>query len=703
MGDPFNKLTEILLKTDFQNITYDNLKHILTFFISGRSHRVGIPRVIGDFKKPFITDVKYYPEKFKEINTKKFENKLENLGMSKEKTDFITDQFKKLLEITDEAIQYNAPNESDYKKFLKNSKDVVIYKGVNETDEQLVNTFGIGERLVRYKNKNKIREIDKMVTSINEANRSNNYEKLIQIIENVIDTYSEHNQPMLKIILEQLGFTVTNEDNTKTVGGDGDDDEKEKYLVGSLRDPIAKLNIGEVVKEVLSKRSVNDLDKKYKEFDENGETITLNKYTFGKGSLSYKYYRADRFFTRAYYILKNIATLKGDDVLQKLYFIYKYESSFISKNELLTEFGNSFDELITDTASERYKILKPKIIINKEEFVKKICVAGINYFNKLIYTTSRPELRYDNDIIKYLQDQPLAILINASTPTDAATPTDTATPTDSAKIKYLQLIIDIDLYFRDKQDFGSLKSKLITAHNSTQYKIKDLTKETQENINVILLDAILFLYKIYKNALNYLYGDDYLKPTEEQITSVNTTIDELKNDPNFYTTEKYKKLIEHIVYFKENNSIMPTTEKQQPSPTLKGGKKKKQNQNNLLIQDRIHFILLLFIIRTIVLFIATHNGYTKTLSQTTLLYFAIYVCFIILFVILANSNIVGFTELFYYLNTNTEDGRGLLRIILQLTCICALIPIPYIVKDKKELSNVTLYIFILASIVALIV
>ena len=153
-----------------------------------------------------------------------------------------------------------------------------------------------------------------------------------------------------------------------------------------------------------------------------------------------------------------------------------------------------------------------------------------------------------------------------------------------------------------------------------------------------------------------------------------------------------------VVTNKSNATIINGLEK--PIQLNVGGG--SPNLNNLIIQDRIHFILLLFIIHTIATFIVSVAN-IKTVSQTTLLYFTIHVSALLLFVILANSNIPGVKELFYYLNTNAEDGRGVLRIILQLTCICSLIPIPYIIKDKKELNNVTLYILILASVVTLIV
>jgi hypothetical protein len=137
-----------------------------------------------------------------------------------------------------------------------------------------------------------------------------------------------------------------------------------------------------------------------------------------------------------------------------------------------------------------------------------------------------------------------------------------------------------------------------------------------------------------------------------------------------------------------------------PSDEVKvgGNKKHPVNLNNVILQDRIHFILLLFIIRSISIFgveVATYNGYIKTISHTTLLYFTIYT----ILLLFANT-----TGLFYYLNTDAEDGRGLLRIILQLTCICSILPVPYIVKNSEEtVRYYSLYIFVLAIIVTLVV
>lgn len=513
MGDPFNNLNEILLNTDFQNIPYDNLKQIITFFISGRHHRVGISKVIRDFKKPFTdTGTPYNRETFTKKNTEKFNEKLEGTDMNQPKKDFIKKQFETLLEITDDLIPYNANSESDYKKFLKNSKKVILYKGVNETDQLLVNAFDIGNRRVRNEHKKDTRKIDELVRSINDANKSNDSEKVKELIENVIATYSENNSPMLKILLEKLGFTVTEEKQKAGGGVVGD----EKYLVGSLRGPITKKIVGETVKN----------------------------------------------------------------------------------------YSNTAFSAVSD-----------KLKVAKQEYEKKKKTPDTFAPNLNTLTSSEPPVvSIDSKIDKLFEE-----------------------------------------YITSSEDNTETQKRKDIANSINAENTKDINEEINK------------------------YTSYYNSSAEE--------------------TEKRQDIANSIKDL-TNNKENPNRQKS-PQPTVKGGK--KQNQNNLLIQDRIHFILLLFIIRTIVLFIATYNGYTKTLSQTTLVYFAIYVCFIILFVILANSNIAGFTELFYYLNTNTEDGRGLLRIILQLTCICALIPIPYIVKDKKELSNVTLYIFILASIVALIV
>lgn len=151
------------------------------------------------------------------------------------------------------------------------------------------------------------------------------------------------------------------------------------------------------------------------------------------------------------------------------------------------------------------------------------------------------------------------------------------------------------------------------------------------------------------------------------------------------------------------------------------------NIDKVNLRDRGIFIVLIFIIRAVALFItewAIYSGFINSFMQSFSMYFAVYMCIFILVLILTNAHnedITFFRELFYYVNAGAEDGKGLIRIILQITCILFILPIPYMVKDFRlkdtspnrilsytEKSNIyysvdkfSLYTWILTSIVAL--
>lgn len=219
-------------------------------------------------------------------------------------------------------------------------------------------------------------------------------------------------------------------------------------------------------------------------------------------------------------------------------------------------------------------------------------------------------------------------------------------------------------------------------------KLSNFIDDRETNSTYLLNELLVSFYKYYSE---HIWGS--IIPAT--LYNIQNAINDLQNKIIAFEA---KQSIEE--FLKQPLVTVSVTTRSEAAAKAGGNR----NLNNLIIQDRIYFVLLLFIIRTISTFFINVYGYhIKTISQRALLYFTIYVISLLLFVILANSNIAGVKEVFYYLNINTEDGRGLLRIILQLTCICSLIPIPYIIKDKKEFNDITLYIFILASIVALIV
>jgi hypothetical protein len=152
------------------------------------------------------------------------------------------------------------------------------------------------------------------------------------------------------------------------------------------------------------------------------------------------------------------------------------------------------------------------------------------------------------------------------------------------------------------------------------------------------------------------------------------------------------------------------------------------NIDKVDIRDRGIFIVLLFIIRALALFItewAIYSGFANTFSHTFNIYFGVYLCIFILIIILTNvkTDITFFKQIFYYVNTEAEEGKGLIRIILQIICILFILPIPYMVKDFRlkdtspnrvltytEKSNIyysvekfTLYTWILTCVFALTV
>ena len=151
------------------------------------------------------------------------------------------------------------------------------------------------------------------------------------------------------------------------------------------------------------------------------------------------------------------------------------------------------------------------------------------------------------------------------------------------------------------------------------------------------------------------------------------------------------------------------------------------NIDKVNLRDRGIFIVLTFIIRALALFItewAIYSGLINSFSKSFNMYFGVYLCIFILVLILTNSkndDITFFNQLFYYVNVESEDGKGLIRILLQVLCIFFILPIPYIVKDFRlkdkspnrvlsyaDKSNIyssvdkfTLFAWILTSIVAL--
>ena len=140
--------------------------------------------------------------------------------------------------------------------------------------------------------------------------------------------------------------------------------------------------------------------------------------------------------------------------------------------------------------------------------------------------------------------------------------------------------------------------------------------------------------------------------------------------------------------------------------------------------DRAIFIAITYVIRAIAIFFVEwglFSGFIRTFASAFTMYFGMYLAIYGLFLFLVNSRDKDklFRFLFFYANLDSEDGKGLMRIIVHILCIFMILPIPYVVKEYREYeepnvlsftdkSNIlagvdkfTLYAWILTSIVVL--
>lgn len=107
--------------------------------------------------------------------------------------------------------------------------------------------------------------------------------------------------------------------------------------------------------------------------------------------------------------------------------------------------------------------------------------------------------------------------------------------------------------------------------------------------------------------------------------------------------------------------------------------------------DRGLFICITYIIRTIGLFLtewAIFTGYVTTFTGAFSFYFGMYMCIFILLLFIVNSyrKDMTFRLLFFYINTDSEDGKGYLRVVLHFFALLTLIPMPYMIKEYSGFS-----------------
>lgn len=107
--------------------------------------------------------------------------------------------------------------------------------------------------------------------------------------------------------------------------------------------------------------------------------------------------------------------------------------------------------------------------------------------------------------------------------------------------------------------------------------------------------------------------------------------------------------------------------------------------------DRVIFIVATYILRSIALFMVewgVHTNFINTFVKAFSLYFGVYACVFLLLYILTNAREDDylFRMLFFYINTQSEDGKGILRIFIHLVCVMFLFPIPFVVREYREME-----------------
>ena len=292
-----------------------------------------------------------------------------------------------------------------------------------------------------------------------------------------------------------------------------------------------------------------------------------------------------------------------------------------------------------------------------------------------------------------------------------------------------------ELYFGSTGGlYSNLQANLILITDDISMKTKSSTVDTSNpyirgKILDCLYSAILFNRENMKEQIML----DVDKPFEKFYKDyANSTTEIKEKTTNNGKIEAISKLLERAIHPSVDQMFggAPNPQqqaKQQAINSYFDDLELSPNIDKVNLRDRGIFIVLTFIIRAIALFItewAIYSGFINSFSQSFNMYFGVYLCIFVLILILTNSkneDITFFNQLFFYINAESEDGKGVIRILLQILCIFFILPIPYMVKDFRmkdktpnrvltyiDKSNIyysvdkfTLFTWILTSIVAL--
>jgi hypothetical protein len=104
---------------------------------------------------------------------------------------------------------------------------------------------------------------------------------------------------------------------------------------------------------------------------------------------------------------------------------------------------------------------------------------------------------------------------------------------------------------------------------------------------------------------------------------------------------------------------------------------------NITLNDRIIFVALTFIVRSICVFLvewAVSSEMTTTFRDAFTQYVTLYILIMVFLTFVVSTNSVGVQMLLYYMDT---EANGYARIILHLSVIMMLVPMMYVIKEQS--------------------
>lgn len=297
----------------------------------------------------------------------------------------------------------------------------------------------------------------------------------------------------------------------------------------------------------------------------------------------------------------------------------------------------------------------------------------------------------------------------------------------SPKANFNALINNEKIYKLDPDRFNFYMQVLESVSNPNPDVLKEIIKK--ENLTRYEREQI---DNKLKNIENYFESrEEEGAPINEDIKKLSTKLGLNPLTQDLEISEKKEGGGERLDKLKQklgltDKKFNEIDEKEKANVVREYNNSSYYNSNNekVNITDRLIFVVLTYIIRALALFLVEwgiYTGYIVDFNQAFGLYFGMYACifFLVLFLTNGRRDDMIFRMLFFYINTKSEDGKGIMRILVHIFCILLLLPIPLVVREYKEfkpkeilsfkekskllngIQTFSLYSWILTSIIAL--